>query len=1448
MATKTSSASLVNTMKGMWSITEEHPHDIFADNEVIKNVHNVYMMALPRCSAIRAGASGFENAFDPDDHENVYMEAALQLALKSISVVRREFQAAKIRGEMVGSEYDSEPVKCYIEAVRGNRPDPNADEYDYGNTPETVGARRFMRGVPDNVPIIEYRLWIFILQAHVKIDFGRIFFDLIDAANKEYNIKVGGGSTTGGQSSAGGGGGGADSADVGISMSSYGGSTDSATRFGRHLGENERWKLIHSLSLWSQICDMNIGFRRLTRPDTMARILSVKTDVDKNPANPLYSMSPYLYFQHPHEFAYEPQAYLSNYMKSDNCQRWTFPVPDCVVRVSASDEPIARFRMKVFPDYQVRSIGDEAIDGMARRKRERDTALLERKKIGRGNNAVNRRHMVHRPLSFGDAGDIDEFSDIIAAGGGAASEDPFGDDIMRDLGVDGGGGAQMPPPAAGQAAGGGKERADIMAVISSIPETTPDGSFELYDHQVLMREDFEGSTSLAAQKLLSATDRPDRSDFHRVRYTGALLRSKLRELVSSHEQPRDELRKAYLSNQRRVMRMYEDLCTGNTSNISKQGCEINRWFQARANDDRSWLGAENPLIDGNMSIFGNLIARRMLRLEASMFVTNAHLIIMTLSFGSLDAYRHEFDLHFNALLTGDNSTGKSFIERMLQRLRMDDTVTKVDDESGRANYVDTDHNDQINYCEEIKPDQFRDGRHGGDDTKESQLKEYLTTMYRTYKVFYKEPNGRRSQRIVYSQQIATLIGATNLYPEQLSDPILSRFTCFPIVQSWRPDRVTADMQGVEKRLDDDARQRQHEFIEEMCAEQYLHFHVEKLISSHALTDITLVAFDVVKQLFNGYLRSRYAIDLRMRTIERASYLARKFVISARCEALFSTPYSRYYKKPFRIAQLAALDPLLYDDEEIACFALESMRHEIVDKTRPHFISIANSSYVEHEIKRVLAAAATSDVEMRMRSVYLMPTSYVLLSKFGNDMDAEADLAAAGGGGAAGAGATGDASMSQNKRRRLDAAAATSAERRRRGGGFGGRASGEGTNDVVKRVLARTEFSEEQMYAYVRLPANYKLVSERVSAVSRSSSMLLTEEKCRKIMKSMSKEFIRSPQYAWNSVTHAPEIDETRNQATIPALLYTNDSVYIAVVLLKCEDIITDALNHCRSVLLKEDRKYISGRQVSDERPHLLQTRFVAKHSGTTHEFTDYAQQITASTIFAYKSFGESDSPEKVLERINVAQERVGYHYDELSRRARARAIFLDPDVDASDTGTCSLRPYEQYARELTPPDDTTTTRRRRYVLDMQCDYPRTIYELDQKAQRRGAKPPQPPVAAPMERRVEREEEPDMERRVEREEEPDMEREVEQQVESDMEREVESDMEREVEPDMEREVEQEVEPNVEPIIEPNVEPARKRRGVGGAQPPKSRWGAGMSRSVLRAIQEASDDCMLEEDVH
>ena len=1382
--------------KNAWSITRENPSDIVREGEIIDNVQGAFMLELVRGSHMRTGAKTFANAFDTDLSRHAFAEATFQLFL--LTVERLQAKYAERRLQAVTSSASAsrgEPFKMYLEAVAAASADARMPAIAYerftnedGSAAGSPAAMRcFMRHVPDNVPVIAYRLWFFVCTDDPTLDFSREFLEIIKGSQSAYEAHIsstGKGANALSQVSKDG--------EVGISMSSYapGGA---GTSYGHMHGPTQKWRRIRSFGMWATAVDSLLMFEALT--PHLDTITSAGTSPVDNPASPRYALAPRLFFENQLPNVDYRQRCYDNYLRGSSATgtRWGFAFEDRVVRVRSENMNIVCMRAKMPPDYQIRIIGDAPFDDAIRRRRAAETRYLRR--------------AVAAAPSLEPARAMDEDG----SGGGrraaiaAAADDDDDDDFTAEEALemraimsaqlgphDGLGVFGLPPPSADLGGGragieGGKTLEAVERVLAKLRliEIDPDDDEEALrapaNVELLEREEFESTDSASAQALLRATDDESLSDFHLVRALGRRLRAELVALVNTRggTMSRAEARERYLDVQARVLHEHEALCMERTSLVTGELRAMNAWFLERVNTGRGWLSEDEPALDAELSTFGNLIARRMHRLDACENVTFLHFPMLIALFASWDAYRHALNMHLNYVYWGPPETGKSFIVVTMTQMLIPGTTTRIDDESANASYTDEVKNDRIIVAEEVNPENFRESAHGGSDKAEAKIKQGLTSQCFSKLVFYKGADGRRLSRLATSQAMSTFFGCMNASPTTVSSAIQTRISWVHVVQTRRAGTDTADLQHLSATAEQQARRAK--LLDRVRCEQFLHAHVEKAIAEGALTDVTLAACAALRQTVRRRLKLDHGISLSARFVSRATWLLRKLVISTRLAHLYSSPASPYFRADFDVYQLAALDPLLYDDEEMACFALQALKHELADsKERANLSALLDASYTKAARKSILdkhprSSAASDDdrsvwqsaVGVLMREVYLLPQTEIRGAR-GIDMSAatttttttppppttasgslvgakrKIGVAAAPPLTAANAWPSAHVAISPSSSSSSSSSSGGGADDvlvpvlPDGGGGGGGGGGGSAPADAPMVAEQAFEKSPEYLYAYRRFPGALGDIARRISAASAktSASVQFTVDEVERALTREMRKYVHSAQYTWDVDAAEPVVNRAKPRVVLPMAIRTHDAFFIMNKFFSDVDPLTDAIAYARSTHADVRRKYVTAEIVDDNHPHYLKSVYVGDDdkdgaAGSRprrrrpHRVVDYSTQRTASAIFSAESLvpasahaalaalrasssSASSSVAGVAAAlgINTGRKALDAHYNDLSRRERARTLFLDEHA-------CSVEHYERYEREPPlPRDDAYGRRRRRYVLDWAGPYPEYHMALD----------------------------------------------------------------------------------------------------------------------------------------
>lgn len=186
----------------------------------------------------------------------------------------------------------------------------------------------------------------------------------------------------------------------------------------------------------------------------------------------------------------------------------------------------------------------------------------------------------------------------------------------------------------------------------------------------------------------------------------------------------------------------------------------------------------------DMDAFGQLMIYELYICRYVLLAVNGPVNLHIISYGTWDAYRMEWDLHFNVLSTGPNSQGKSYNMDLSHKHSVPGSTENVTSESKRANNSGTgDMSDRITFCDEALPEFFARPNDPKMAEPVAQLKTRLSTCICSRRVLEYEPNPDdpsreiRNSKVLLDNVIGCLVTAGNLYPK---DPaIISRLYIVP---------------------------------------------------------------------------------------------------------------------------------------------------------------------------------------------------------------------------------------------------------------------------------------------------------------------------------------------------------------------------------------------------------------------------------------------------------------------------------------------------------------------------------------------------------------------------------------------------------------------------------------------------------------------------------------------
>lgn len=414
-------------------------------------------------------------------------------------------------------------------------------------------------------------------------------------------------------------------------------------------------------------------------------------------------------------------------------------------------------------------------------------------------------------------------------------------------------------------------------------------------------------------------------------------------IQQKRQESRESFRSSYLEHQAWVFDDFEKHVLHNsaTAGLSQAGLSIvNAITDSELFDNFDHF--KLIVYDNKLDLFGNLVICRMEAFEQFLFVYAAHRQFLIFSIGTLDAFRHAYNLHFSAFAIGKSATSKSFLFEVLEKCSNPGIIQVISYQSLKADASDLNQNDTITILNEfsLKSVDANERARGNVTTPEALMKDKATSCKTVGKVLEFDADGNRHTRITLGESIGCWLAASNDDPSCVSESFWSRYhwAMFQLID--RSGRNMVDLTDAEARLSGANVAKLQNYLTYMKQLQALHWLVEKLIMTGGLTDVSLTATNTVITHVNAYLL-KHQIHVHSRVFERMRILARLFTIHLALHYLYAVPIKilnlegtamvdNFYGKPFELQQLKYIDPYLRDEESIAYFVLGLLKDQIVD--------------------------------------------------------------------------------------------------------------------------------------------------------------------------------------------------------------------------------------------------------------------------------------------------------------------------------------------------------------------------------------------------------------------------------------------------------------------------------------------------------------------------------------
>lgn len=415
-----------------------------------------------------------------------------------------------------------------------------------------------------------------------------------------------------------------------------------------------------------------------------------------------------------------------------------------------------------------------------------------------------------------------------------------------------------------------------------------------------------------------------------------------REPIQSRDLNDQDDRDQYIKFQHRMLNEFESRCWSKDAAISDPAKAIVCFY----NEDQHIIPS-TAHVYSNLSIFGDMIAKRMAQYEHITCVSIAHRPLLLLNVARYDAYRDDTGLHFNMVFTGEGATSKSFLLEEMARCCIKGTAQILSYETSKASAVDGPQNDQINIFNEAPPGTLTATKASGSADKQAcaLFKEKLTSNIVRVKTFFqKEGSHIRENRIATSECVGAWFGATNDAITNVEDALRTRFHWAGFEEKDRLNRDVTQCQTAFKALlsTTAGRGQVKSLILFYRQEQMLIFLIEKLISCGIMKDVNMREADVIFARFNEQMKLR-GHPCAPRDQKRLRIIARIFTLVYAVECTFRIQGSKLYgKETFELKDILQVEPFLFCVPEIAMFCVELMSEQYIDPAKDKVLTALRS--------------------------------------------------------------------------------------------------------------------------------------------------------------------------------------------------------------------------------------------------------------------------------------------------------------------------------------------------------------------------------------------------------------------------------------------------------------------------------------------------------------------------
>jgi hypothetical protein len=341
-----------------------------------------------------------------------------------------------------------------------------------------------------------------------------------------------------------------------------------------------------------------------------------------------------------------------------------------------------------------------------------------------------------------------------------------------------------------------------------------------------------------------------------------------------------------------------------------------RWFQKEY--DHTMLPDPQPLCHHGMSVMGHR-ATLLMEMKTLLFqVASAHRASYYLEIARLDAFRHEHNMHLNAVFTGDAATSKSFTLKQLIENSIGNTMSMRTYDTDKADAVDSDKDHWVSMFDEAPAGMFHDPKKRG---PVEALKMRTTEMKTSHRRLFTDEEGTRLQIESTSSNIGCMFGATNESRSKFDAALQERFHFFEAEKCLTTTRSTEDCQHAAKTMIKENNLEKERWVMFLKFEQGFAAMAWTFIRLGVIKKPDISAYMNVSRRFCTILQKQHGISIPTRTQQRMKLLCQNLAILRAKQIMYFTRTGECKNMPFHPSHLLKAEKYMICTEELAIHAI-----------------------------------------------------------------------------------------------------------------------------------------------------------------------------------------------------------------------------------------------------------------------------------------------------------------------------------------------------------------------------------------------------------------------------------------------------------------------------------------------------------------------------------------------